>query len=284
MVIFNCSDKLRDLNEFRLTISGNKKIGYKERYRRIAGDEDDVHGDMFSITDALLTSFHSYLSEQNTFLPTIEEVETPLFDFYAMITPLKLRFDKPVPMDIMLPWQVNDLNTPLYSEEQIVFEGNAFAGTALINEVLQIRNKIQLWLNPIAIKTNQKRLKSILNLPDYEAKRQLEVNVFLHRCKQLNIYPRFVGEELVRSYESSGLLPLCWAEIWFALENNIMAGVCPYCYRVYQFHPQGLTKCHCGKKECKTAYLKEKNGPHWESDRKAIPKNQGRKPGRPKGS
>jgi len=281
MVIFNCIDTLRDPDEFRLTISGNHKIGYKEKCRRIAGDEKDLHGDVFFITNALLTSFYSYLSHLNTLRPTIKDVEAPLLDFYSKITTFKLIFDKPVPMDVLLPWQVNSLNTPLYSQEQLVYEGDVFAGMAFIDEVLNIRNKIQLWLNPIAIKTNQGNLKNILNLPDYETTKQLEVNTFLYRCKQLNIYPDFVDGKLIRSYDSSGVLPLCWAEIWFALENNIMAGVCPYCYSIYRFNPKGLTKAHCGKKECRTAYLKDKNGSHWEAERKTG-RPSGRKPGRPK--
>jgi hypothetical protein len=99
------------------------------------------------------------------------------------------------------------------------------------------------------------------------------------RARQVVTAPSITKDEtMIRTYESNGLLPLAWMEIWHALEHNIKYKVCPYCGRVFTpspFHPQ--TK-HCNGKDCRRINLiTEKGGidgyKEWEKERKRAYRN-----------
>lgn len=114
---------------------------------------------------------------------------------------------------------------------------------------------------------------------------------FKTRCEQLKISPiyPFYGEPdpekgrypLARYHLSRSLIALCWAEIWYAVEYEIKAGICPYCGAIFVYAKNNRLKYHCGETSCKTAYNKAVKGPHWEAERK-FTRISGRKPGRPK--
>lgn len=99
------------------------------------------------------------------------------------------------------------------------------------------------------------------------------------RSTQVTTTPAIVNDTLARVHQSKGLLPLAWMEIWYALDHDIKARVCPYCAKVFipsPFHPRTI---HCQGDECKKTHLiKQKGGPDgyrkWERERKQKRKNK----------
>lgn len=94
------------------------------------------------------------------------------------------------------------------------------------------------------------------------------------RAKQVFSSPSVTKEgNLIRIYESAGLLPLAWMEIWFALDHGIKAKICHHCAKLFvpsPFHPKTT---HCQSNECKKAYLIDRKGGidgyrKWERERK----------------
>ena len=85
-------------------------------------------------------------------------------------------------------------------------------------------------------------------------------------------------------YDSVGLLPLCWAEVYYSRVNNIRTRICPYCGKIFEVPLNNPWKHFCQDKVCKQAYVIEKHGGiegyrEWERTRK---KSTGGKRGRPK--
>jgi len=94
------------------------------------------------------------------------------------------------------------------------------------------------------------------------------------RAKEVRTMPAITEEGVLeRVHQSKGLLPLAWMEIWYALDHDINAKVCPYCAKVFvpsPFHPR---TAHCQGDECKKAYLIQQKGGiegyrKWERERK----------------
>jgi len=119
------------------------------------------------------------------------------------------------------------------------------------------------------------------------------VECFLERCKQLYARPEMHQElfngQLVTVYITDTLLPLAWAEIWYALDHRLKFGVCPFCNGTYKIPVNAPWKGFCGEKECRKAKLINDHGGieeyrKWERKRKNERKYRTtkKKRGRPK--
>lgn len=195
-----------------------------------------------------------------------------VFPHPSKINPVIAGFYKKVAREEITPEMIPDEPVPWGVETDepapsFLKEGSEFAkSVSFVREVKNLCKVVMSWLSPEALKNQRGDMAKLLN-PD-EAFIHKDLNSFFYyRCRQLIAIPEFYDGEIITRYESSGILPLCWAEIWHALENKIRAGVCPFCGSAYINSPH-KSKAHCGRSECKTAYLKEKNGPRWESERK----------------
>lgn len=119
------------------------------------------------------------------------------------------------------------------------------------------------------------------------------VECFLERCRQLYARPEMHQElfngQLVTVYITDTLLPLAWAEIWYALDHRLKFGVCPFCNGVYEIPVNAPWKSFCGEKECRKAKVIQDHGGieeyrKWERKRKNERKYRTtkKKRGRPK--
>lgn len=118
------------------------------------------------------------------------------------------------------------------------------------------------------------------------------VECFLERCKHLYIrpelHPKLFNGQLVTLYTADELLPLAWAEVWYALGHHLRFGVCPFCSGIYPLPKHGPSKTFCGGRECHRAKLIQDHGGiegyrEWERVRKKKRKfGSKRKVGRPK--
>ncbi len=117
----------------------------------------------------------------------------------------------------------------------------------------------------------------------------LAAEAFLYRCRQLQTRPEINSElfngQLTTLYESDTLLPLAWAEVWYALQNKLRFRVCPYCGKVFKLPNNAPFKSYCGDADCRQKYLIDYHGGleayrEWERVRKK--KLGGGKRGRPR--
>lgn len=108
--------------------------------------------------------------------------------------------------------------------------------------------------------------------------------------KKVKTYPSFSNDYktnklvMAKIHESDNPIALCWSEIWYALEHQIKARICPYCGKVFRIPPNNPNTKHCQSYKCKKANNIEKMGGiekylEWDRERKKRPKY--RKRGRP---
>lgn len=234
----------------------------------------------FFLTSTLLKAAKDY-----KLTPFSTNYKDCLEKFYLNTIHEKYILDDPAPTKVIL----SPILTPESEELYIVPEEDEskiypwLKETSIVMdysvEITQLYNYVAYVLSPEAVrKDEQSSIKALLS-PDLNTfQKKLATSILIYRCKQLHTYPEYFNNQLVRTYESTvGLFPLCWAEIWNAIENKIMAGVCPYCWSVYKIKSKGTIKKICGSEECKYLRQIENNGT------KRTTKGTQEKPGRPLG-
>lgn len=133
----------------------------------------------------------------------------------------------------------------------------------------------------------------LFDAPPEDLAEGFAVECFLERCKQLSarpeLHPELFNGQLVTLYIADGLLPLVWAEIWYALDHYLKFGICPFCDGAYPLPKHAPFKTFCGGKECRKKKLIHDHGGieeyrKWERKRKNERKHRKdkRKVGRPK--
>lgn len=223
----------------------------------------------FFLTRGLLKNFHRLLSPEK---PDFSEAYFEAFkasfkNFYLETTGSALILDKTVPIEFIAGDVSEGIkNNPIYD------------CVNLASEIYTLKHAVHFWLHPKAGKKNTAP-STMGQVNDY---------LFL-RSNDLLSFPMFVDGEIVKVYFSNGLLPLCWAEIWYAIDHKIKAGVCPYCWDIFIYPNNNYQKAHCGSPECKRAHIINQHGGEegyrkWESSRKKISTEEKRKKGRPKKS
>ncbi|KJS18543.1 MAG: hypothetical protein VR69_00145 [Peptococcaceae bacterium BRH_c4b] len=228
----------------------------------------------FFLTGTLLRHFYKLLSgkTENDPLPSPENVNAALKSFYTEATGQPDILDEPIRVDRMindpLPKSVQE-NTELYKT------------TNFLIEVFQLTHAIRFWLHP---KHHKQHIQMLFEKPSHTTK---FTGIFYYRCRELKSWPMLYKGKFEPVYESNGVLPLCWAEIWHAIDHNIKTGLCPYCWDVYTYPSNNYQKAHCGKSECKQAHIINQHGgikgyQEWERTRKQ--KSGNGKRGRPKNS
>lgn len=230
------------------------------------------------LTSCLLNSCYKFILPTLSNSPDLPRFPHPskinqcLIEFYKALTGQEEIFDTPT------PWEI-------YTEDPIPANNksdSAFHESVMFSyEILALSEAVRFWLSPTSIRSMKNSPVATLLNPVQRFSYKRFNGFFYYRCNQLRMYPEFRDGKITTKYESLGILPLCWAEIWYALERKIRAGVCPYCGSVY-LNSKYKSKAHCVQSECKKYYLREKNGPGWEAARKSL-RDPSRKgiPGRP---
>jgi len=228
----------------------------------------------FFLTGTLLRHFYKLLSNKAeiTPMPSPEDVYAALKNFYMEVSGQPNILDKAIPIDFMIndpiPQSIRD-NTELYES------------TNFIIEVYNFIQAIRFWLHPIE---GKKTIAMLFNNPSLTTK---YTGFFSARCREFKSWPILHEGQFRPVYESKGILPLCWAEVWHAIDHKIKTGLCPYCWDVFTYPSNNYQKAHCGRNECKKAHIIKQHGGEegyrkWESSRKIIPDIEKRKRGRPK--
>lgn len=201
-------------------------------------------------------------------------------NFYEKITGSTSILDEPIPPEAIIR---DDILVKL-PHLRAAFENSPTS--VFRDEISDMCEIINSWFNPRIIKRYGVIPYSSLGTPFHELKnRTRALNFFTYRCEGLKTSPAYVYDRIVTQYRSDGLIALAWAEVWFGLEHMISVGVCPYCGKIYRIPPNAHTKASCGSKECSLQQRKDssasKHGPGYETERKKLPKVQGRRSGRP---
>lgn len=159
-----------------------------------------------------------------------------------------------------------------------------FAIQSLLLEALAIIQVVNIWFNPKYLdkkrdffKENKVKssLKEIQNA-EVDMRSQTLASLFFHvRCRSLRFMPFWDVKtgKLCVQYDSDDVISLCWGEIWQALQQNILAGICPYCGKIYLYPANSHYKASCLSKECKNKSIIARQGSEeayrkYERDRK----------------
>lgn len=227
------------------------------------------------LTGALLRSFYKILSPNNfniTPLPSTEDTYSTLRNFYAEVTGQNEIVDEALPVDII---------TKVSFPENYKKDEDFYITVNFLMEVHTLLHAIRFWLHP---KEGQNIVSLLFKEPWLTRK---YTGFFQLRCSEFTTWPILSEGKFTRIYESHGILPLCWAEIWNAIERGVKAGLCPYCWDIYLYPPNNYQKAHCGRDKCKKAHIISQQGGkegyrEWERTRKNMPEGTKRQRGRPK--
>lgn len=213
--------------------------------------------------------------------PTVNLMEA-LHNFYEELTGDSFIWDSYISDNKMFRWYKNpnpfaDFNTFDYQY------------TMLGIEIYNLIEAILYWLDPLAAKDGFLPVSKLFNQPlSYFSEPEVK-RIFQYRFEELSYSPgSFKNGKFTTIIKSPGLLPLCWAEIWYAVEHDIKASICPICGDTYIFLKQNNRKATCGRPECLHPYnilrsggieaYRRKEAERKRSQRGSLP---GRKPGRP---
>lgn len=198
--------------------------------------------------------FSSFLEEMQYFneLPYL-----CLKTFYTNLLQSEAIIDAPVPQEAMFKFlnlQIMDddsdapkplLNTAQFTKSQL-----------FRYEIGFICEIINAWFNP----RFRKQYPGSLSFEDHSSfLGEPSRETFYYRCEGLKTSPSILNGILITNLKSTGLLPLAWAEIWTAYQNDIRAGVCRYCGRVFYVPPNSQVKASCGDKKCKNEHNNQRN-------------------------
>lgn len=228
-----------------------------EAYFSLASKDEDIQFDrpLMSLCNALLRSFHRILPEDVPIdrAPSSQGIFGCYKQFYqiAVSQDIKELIDVPV-----LPFTADGLQS-------------------LWLEVWFLRQIIRSWLNPRDIANSD-----ITFDPITKSKISFALNFHEYRHKQTTSDPIILGSHPAIRYTAPSLLPLCWEEVWYALEYKIAVGSCLECSEIYLYKPKHPNQAICGSEKCKYQRDKRKNGESVSAQNKKNRK-QGRRPGRP---
>lgn len=150
----------------------------------------------------------------------------------------------------------------------------------IIEEVSILRYAVINWVD----KQHTPSFNTISNQDETTQKALMFMQLALMKSPIIPI----IGGGIGRRHDSDGLIPLAWAEIWYALEKNIRARCCPYCGTVFILPPNNLRKTTCLRPPCKIKYEIDRHGGieayrEWERTRKIKrDPEKPKKAGRPK--
>ncbi|MPM82693.1 hypothetical protein SDC9_129755 [bioreactor metagenome] len=208
------------------------------------------------ITSALIESFYSFISEN--IRPTkesISEARLKLNDILGISPGL-------------VPHYPELLGDPVGTPEEI-----------LTYEIFLLHFSVCHWID---LNTSP-NFDNVVNPNDTEGNACMYMQNRIIQCPPV---PMFLSKEPTRVHEAQGnLLPLAWAEVWYAIENKVRARCCPYCGVVFLLPRNNPRKATCLKPSCKQRYEVDRHGGieayrEWERNRKKAPSK--RPPGRPK--
>ena len=262
------------------------KRNYVQRKKETVDSWDAKDGVHLFICNYLMTEFRPIIADEAS---SIYESFEALNRFTKHIASNLFSQEESVPIDDQM-WK--DLEVEGSSEHRTaaVYYCEALAMEYAINHWLGELKTPNLNMDGFMLLSNFTTFREephfpseMLFLPDEFSKYCIH-----QRSKQVTTHPEthsfMLSDKLYRVYESvHGLLPLCWMEIWYCLEHNIRARVCPYCGRVFKPYKTNPNTMHCGDRNCKRlAFIKRKGGQEkyreWERNRKKKP---GGKRGRP---
>lgn len=235
-----------------------------------------VHGGTLFLASELIRAFYPLIKGQA--LPGKKEVWQALDVFTKNITGLPFIGDKPIKLKDLF-WERMFASVPEDMRDEAV----------ILAEVNSLSYAITNWLGNL--ETPDLRLDGWAFF--FSAPRSIAYGFanycLYHRSRQITTHPEthpeLFGGKLLRVHESRhGLLPLCWAEVWYCLEHKKRARVCPYCGKVFLPPPNNPKTAYCQGGPCRRAYLIEKHGGiegyrEWERTRK---KKSSGKRGRPR--
>lgn len=233
-----------------------------------------IYGKNFILCSALFRNLYVIIEDvlRDGKMPAAAAVEDALRSFYREVNQDDEILDMPITAwnltSKMLYWLCG--SDPEPDEQGMVFY---FA------EALGLYGLIVTWLDPWEVAGGQVNSKKWLG--------DEENNFFFRkRCRQFHVNPTVINKQFTFYHDSPGILPLCWAELLYALQKKQKASICLYCNNVYLFPSNNYQKCTCGQPACRKAYLINKHGGikgynAWEAERK---KNSSGKRGRPRKS
>ena len=218
-------------------------------------------GNLF-VANALLTAFHGVSNNS--------QVEEAIYKFTSTVTGKEVN-ECPV-------------NIPVW--EKLFPDKSPF-----LLEVSGLRHAVEWWLHKgHKPKVNINALFAVLfDGRDLDVREGLAVDALLFRSKQFYARPAMSGNdlfdgELITLYAADSLIPLAWAEVWYAVEHRLPFGLCPFCSGIYLIPNSAPFKSFCGGSKCRREKIIQDHGGiegyrQWERDRKI--KNSGKR-GRPK--
>ncbi len=231
-----------------------------------------THGKNFILCSALFRNLNGVINDvlRSGIMPAAPAIEDALHKFYREMTGDDEITDSPIP--------VNNLTNNLLYMLCGCNPGMDEPGMApFFSEALALYGLIVTWLDPREVAGGQAIAKKWLGDEDNNF-------FFKQRCRQFHFNLTVIDETFTYYHDSTGLLPLCWAELLYALQNKQKASVCPFCQNVYLFPGNNYQKGNCGQRNCRKASLIHKHGgiegyKAWETQRKKSP---GGKRGRPR--
>lgn len=241
-----------------LNIFMENDIWVEDYYRDYGGLE--VRSNLLSLNSILNRSFrelHELVKGNPRFIPSPEQIKRCLRVFYRHSVGVDFILDQPVPF-----YAISNQSLHPFAEGSKEKED-----TDILRLWLEIQNLfhgVRFWLDRNVLREYKDIMEVILN-PEYSSKR--EYGYFIERCKQLKIWPMFNKGVWGKEYQCYGVLPLCWAELWHALENRVSAGICPICWKVYIVKPRGTNRKTCGSKDCRKEYIAYDRGADYNSNR-----------------
>ena len=218
-------------------------------------------------------------------LPSPGDTEKILRNFYLELTGNDTVWDSYIPHRKMF-FGYNDTTSfsrlELYEPYEYKY---AMFGIEFYNMVETVLN----WLEPQEVGSGHSQLSKEFRVRPFFFPEKETKHIFQYRCEELSYSPDiFESGKFTTLIKSPGLMSLCWAEIWHAVEHDIKAGVCPVCGDIYLFPKQNYRKAYCDRSKCLYLYNALRAGGldayrQQEAERKRIKRGSvpGRKPGRP---
>jgi len=231
-----------------------------------------IHGRNFMLCSALFGNMNGIINDvlRNGKMPDVDTVEGALRSFYREVNKDDEITDRPI--------SAGNLTANLfYLLCGCDPEADEPGMISFFSEALALYGLIVTWLDPREVAGGQVNAKKWLGDEDNNF-------FFKQRCRQFHFNLTVIDETFTYYHDSTGLLPLCWAELLYALQNKQKASVCPFCQNVYLFPGNNYQKGNCGQRNCRKASLIHKHGgiegyKAWETQRKKSP---GGKRGRPR--
>lgn len=207
-----------------------------------------IHGKNFMLCSALFGNMKEIINDilRNEKMPNATAVEDALRSFYREVNQDDEITDKPISAG-------NFTANLFYLLCGCDPEKDEMGMIFLFAEVLSLYGLIVTWLEPREVAAGQANAKKWLGAEDNNF-------FFKQRCRQFHFNPTVINKQFTYYHDSTGILPLCWAELLYAIHHKQKASVCPFCYNVYLFPGNNYQKGNCGQPACRKASLIHKHG------------------------